>query len=73
VASHEILLRTTALPNIIREGNTGMLASVIQNGKGAGMQTMDDSLMELLDANRIRAEDAYRKAQNKQRFEKRLG
>lgn len=70
VASHEVLLRTSALANIIREGNTGMLASVIQNGKSLGMQTMDDSLKALLDAGRIRAEDAYRKAHDKARFEK---
>ena len=72
VASHEILLRTSALPNIIREGNTSMLASVIQNGKGLGMQTMDDSLMELIKAERIRPEDAFLKAHDKGRFEKLL-
>lgn len=70
VASHEILLRTSALPNIIREGNTAMLASIIQNGKAAGMQTMDDSLMSLYNEKRILAEDAYRKAHDKSRFEK---
>jgi twitching motility protein PilT len=70
VACHEILIRTSALPNIIREGNTGMLASVIQNGKRQGMQTMDDGLMALVDKKLIRVEDAYRKAHNKQRFEK---
>ncbi len=72
VASHEVLVRTSALPNIIREGNTGMLASIIQNGKALGMQTMDDSLDALVGAERIRVEDAYRKAQDKARFEKRM-
>ncbi len=72
VAAHEVLIRTSALPNIIREGNTAMLASVIQNGKRVGMQTMDDALWALLDAGRIHPEDAYRKAQDKPRFEKRL-
>ncbi len=70
VAAHEILLRTSALPNIIREGNTGMLASVIQNGRAQGMQTMDGTLETLLSQRRISAEDAYRKAQDKTRFEK---
>jgi twitching motility protein PilT len=73
VACHEVLLRTSGLPNIIREGNTGMLASVIQNGKRLGMQTMDDALWSLLQAGRIHPEDAYRKAQDKPRFEKALG
>ena len=72
VAVHEILLRTSALPNIIREGNTGMLASMIQNGKRRGMQTMDDALWRLLDQGVIHPEDAYRKAQDKRRFEPRL-
>ncbi len=70
VACHEVLIRTSALPNIIREGNTSMLASVIQNGKAQGMQTMDDSLMELFKDGQIRIEDAFLKAQNKPRFEK---
>ena len=69
VAAHEVLVRTAALPNIIREGNTGMLATTIQNGRSQGMQMMDDALEELLAAGRIHAEDAYRKAENKRRFE----
>jgi len=70
VAVHEILLRNSALPNIIREGNTGMLTSVIQNSRRMGMQSMDDALMALVDEKRIHPEDAYRKAQDKARFEK---
>ena len=69
VAAHEVMVRTAALPNIIREGNTGMLATTIQNGRSQGMQMMDDALEELLAAGRIHAEDAYRKAENKRRFE----
>ena len=72
IAAHEVLLRTSALPNIIREGNTGMLASVIQNGRAQGMQTMDNALATLLEQGKINAEDAYRKAQDKIRFEKLL-
>ncbi|MCH7778653.1 MAG: PilT/PilU family type 4a pilus ATPase, partial [Gemmatimonadetes bacterium] len=44
-AAHEILLRTPALPNVIREGNTPMLTSIIQGGRKLGMQMMDDALM----------------------------
>ena len=36
-AVHEILLRTSGLPNVIREGNTPMLSSIIQSGKSLGM------------------------------------
>ncbi len=70
VAVHEILLRTQGLPNLIREGNIQMLASVIQGGKNEGMQAMDDALFALAQAGKINGRDAYMKAQEKTRFEK---
>ena len=69
-AANEILIRTSGLANVIREGNTPMLLNIIQSGKAQGMQTMDDALMAHLQANRIRPEDAYLKAIDKARFEK---
>ncbi len=69
VAVNEILLRTPGLPNLIREGNTPMLGSVIQSGRKDGMQAMDDALMELVKQERITARDAYLKATDKARFE----
>ncbi len=69
VAVHEILLKTPGLPNIIREGNTTMLNSIIQAGKAQGMQAMDDALFKLVQEKRIDVEDAYHKANNKARFE----
>jgi twitching motility protein PilT len=69
IAVNEILLRTPALPNVIREGNTSMLYSIIQSGKSLGMQAMDDALFALAKEGRILAHDAYLKAMDKQRFE----
>jgi twitching motility protein PilT len=69
VAVNEILLRTTGLPNLIREGNTPMIGSLIQSGKGEGMQSMDDALMALVQQKRIHPRDAYVKAADKARFE----
>ncbi|PID39898.1 MAG: type IV pili twitching motility protein PilT [Proteobacteria bacterium] len=71
-AANEILLRTTALPNIIREGKTPQLKTVIESGKAKGMQSMDDALEGLVKAGTIGAEDAYRKAEDKPRFERLL-
>ena len=65
----EILLKTPALPNVIRESNTAMLNSILQSGKSMGMQTMDDALHQLLEAGRISPQDAYLKASDKARFE----
>ena len=67
-AAHEILLRTNSLPNIIREGNTTMLKSVIQSGVNEGMCAMDDSLEGLLKAGQISAASAMAKARDKSRF-----
>lgn len=67
-AAYEILLRTNSLPNIIREGNTTMLVSVIQSGINDGMCAMDDSLLELLKTDKITAAAAMAKARDKSRF-----
>jgi twitching motility protein PilT len=69
-AVNEILVRTTGLPNLIREGNTPMIASMMQAGQAQGMQLMDDALLKLVNEGRIKIEDAYMKALDKPRFEK---
>jgi twitching motility protein PilT len=69
VAANEILLRTAGLPNLIREGNTPMMNSLIQSGRKEGMQSMDDSLFALVQAGRVDPREAYRKAADKSRFE----
>ena len=69
VAALELLLRTSGLPNVIREGNTLMINSIIQGGKKVGMQSMDDALYAFAQQGRISGEDAWLKASNKKRFE----
>jgi twitching motility protein PilT len=69
IAAHEILLRAQGLPNVIREGNMQMLASIIQSGRSLGMQGMDDTLFALAKAGKISGKDAYMKANDKGRFE----
>jgi twitching motility protein PilT len=69
VAANEILLRTSGLPNVIRDGNTQMISSLIQSGKSHGMQAMDDVLFQLAKDGKITGNDAYMKATDKARFE----
>lgn len=69
VAAHEILLRSSALANLIREGNTAMLSNAIQAGKGQGMQTMDDALFQAVNDDQVAAEDVFDLASDKKRFE----
>jgi twitching motility protein PilT len=68
-AALEILSVNSAVSNLIREGKTFQIPSVIQTGKGEGMQLMDQALQDLLQARRIDQEEAYRFASNKSLFE----
>jgi len=70
VAATEILVGISSLGNIIREGKTHMIASLMQTGKKFGMQTMDDCLFKFLDEEKINPIDAYNKAIDKSLFEK---
>ena len=69
IAATEILLRTPGLPQVVRDGNTQMINSIIQSGKGMGMQSMDDVLFQYAKDRKITAQDAYMKATDKARFE----
>lgn len=52
-AAVELLVSTPALPNLIREGKTSQIASLIQTGREYGMQNMDHALIELIRQNAI--------------------
>jgi twitching motility protein PilT len=67
-AALEILIGTPAVRNLIREGKSHQIPSMIQTGKRYGMQLLDDAIMDLLNKGRIGAEEAYMKANDKARF-----
>jgi twitching motility protein PilT len=68
VAAHEIMLGTAAIRNLIREGKIAQMYSAIQTGQSSGMQTLDQSLQELLGKGVISREEARYKAVNKETF-----
>jgi twitching motility protein PilT len=70
VAALEILICTPAVRNLIREGKTYQIPSVMQTGKKYGMQSLDDHLLELLQQRKISSEDAYINCMEKQKFVK---
>jgi twitching motility protein PilT len=67
-AANEILIGSSALASMIREGKISQISSIIQTGKTVGMQTMDQHLMQLVKDNQISREAAYEKAIDKQLF-----
>ncbi|KAA0258025.1 type IV pilus twitching motility protein PilT [Deferribacter autotrophicus] len=70
VAALEILFVNSAVANLIREGKTFQIPSVIQTGKADGMQLMDQSIMDLLMKKIVSPEEAYLKANDKKAFER---
>jgi len=67
-AALEIMVCNTPVANLIREGKTFQIPSVMQTGKRAGMQTLDDAILELLNKKWISPEEAYEKCTDKSRF-----
>ncbi len=69
-AALEILLGSSAVSAMIRDGKTFQLSSTMQAGRAQGMQTMDMALEALVRSGRITAEAALEKASEKESFAK---
>jgi twitching motility protein PilT len=68
VAALEILLVTPAVANLIREGKTFQVPSLMQTGRGLGMVTLMDSLFDLVKNGTVEAQEAYDRAPHKKEF-----
>src|SRR5208283_3547536 len=69
VAALEILITTPAVSNLIRQGKMDQLENAMQSGAATGMRLMDTAIQALLDAKQISGHEAYKKANNKSKFE----
>ena len=65
VAAREVLLSIPAVTNLIREGKTFQIPTVMQTSKRLGMVTLNDALMELVDGKLIEPAEGYGKAVDK--------
>lgn len=68
----EILIGTRSMANMIRDAKTFQIESMMQTGKSAGMQLMDESLMALAKDGLITEADAIANAGNPEKFKTRL-
>jgi twitching motility protein PilT len=68
IVALEILIATPGVRNLIREGKSHQIPSMIQTGKKFGMTLLDDSFMDLFKRGNVSAEDAYAKSNEKARF-----
>ena len=65
VAALEVLIATQAVSNLIREGKTFQIASIMQVNKAAGMVSLNDALMDLVAKKLVAPEEALSKAVDK--------
>jgi twitching motility protein PilT len=69
----EVLVATPAVRNLIREAKVHQIYSTMQAGARFGMRTMDQSLAELVRANKVAFEVALERAANPEDLRRLLG
>jgi twitching motility protein PilT len=69
IAALEILVNTSAVANLIRQGKLDQLETAMQSGGATGMRTMDSALMELVEKKFVSGREAYQQANNKSKFQ----
>ena len=65
VAALEILLVNAAVSNLIREGKTFQIPSIMQTAKNVGMRLMNEALCYLVFSKQVTLEEATAKAVDK--------
>ncbi|OQB15548.1 MAG: Twitching mobility protein [Firmicutes bacterium ADurb.Bin193] len=72
VAAYEVMKITPAIRNLIREGKNHQIVSQLQTGKQLGMQTLDQSLIDLVKNGEITKENALTYCIDKEAMQKSL-
>ena len=62
IAALEVLVVNSAISNLIREGKTFQIASLMQTGKRLGMQMLNDVLLDMCKKKIVDPDEAYRKS-----------
>jgi twitching motility protein PilT len=70
VAALEVLINSSAVANLIRQGKLDQLETAMQSGGAMGMQTMDSALMALVEGAQVSGKEAYLQANQKSKFER---
>ncbi len=72
VAAREVMIVNPAISNLIREGKTVQISSIMQTNKRLGMVMLNDALMDLINAGEVDPLEAYTKAVDKTNLAERL-
>lgn len=71
-AAYEMLVATSAVRNLIRENKSYQIGSIIQTGHKQKMQTLDQSLLNLVQKGIIAVDDARMRAKDRPEFDRML-
>jgi twitching motility protein PilT len=69
----EVMLANNAIRALIRDGKVHQIHNAMMSGRKAGMQSMDDSLADLVRRGLVTKEQAARRAQNPDELLRLLG
>ena len=72
-AAIEVMVATSAIRNLIREGKTYQMMNIIQTGTQMGMQTLNQSLVELCKLGVITSEQALARSMDAEELSDMLG
>jgi twitching motility protein PilT len=61
----EILIGNSAVANLIREGKTFQIPSIMQTGKNLGMQLLNEALLDFVKKKMVDPHEAYGKSVDK--------
>jgi twitching motility protein PilT len=73
VMAMEIMLGTPSISNLIREGKTHQMPTIIHGAQSVGMQTLDQDIKSLIQDGRVTFEEAISKAKDPRELAQLLG
>lgn len=73
VCAVEVMVGVPAVRNLIREGKTFQIPSILQTGQSDGMQTMDSCLINLVKSGKVHRDEALPLVTDKDTFNKQVG
>jgi twitching motility protein PilT len=73
VMAMEIMLGTPSISNLIREGKTHQMPTIIHGAQALGMQTLDQDIKNLIQDGRVTFEEAISKAKDPRELSQLLG
>ena len=72
VPAVEVLIATSAVRNLIREGKTHQIYTAMQTGSKIGMQTMDQALVDVIGKKLVTADDAVARSMHPEELRRTL-